>query len=304
MSGFGAGGFGSTGFGTGGAMVPAPAFTLAAVTPIAENRLRLTYTEPVYYSGIGDPQDASQISKFSVAVVAGSTGLDGAPGRDVGVIASVLSPASEVGALFGWCVDLVLDRAMSPHPVQYVVTSDGVWNATLTAVDPVSLPFVGVHMELGRPALDVPTRSRDFAFPPLSSPANDNTGLVVGSVPAAAVLATYRSNGRGDYAYDEGIVGLKKRVMRRLTTRPGGFAHLGRSYGVGVPQQLKKLATSKVVQQLATEAQKQIAEEPDVAVVRVTAMVDAAHNLVRFSILIRAVGGQAVSLSPSFRTAA
>lgn len=302
MSGFGPGGFGTVGFGT-GASGAALTFTLVSVTPVAENRLRLTYSDAVYYSGIGDPQDAANISKFSVAVDPTTTGLDGAPGRPVGVMKAVLSPAAEVGSLYGWCIDLLLDRAMSPHPVQYTVTSDGVWNASRTAVDPVSLPFVGLHMELARPALDTPSRSRDFAFPPLATPAND-TGLLTTPSSPSSPIATYRSNGRGDYAYDEGVVGLKKRVMRRLITRPGAFAHLGKSYGVGVPQQLKRLATAKIVQQLANEAQKQIAEEPDVSVVRVTASVDAANNLVRFVILIRSVGGQAISLSPTFRAAA
>lgn len=304
--GFGGGGFGGMPFGGlgGGGGGGGPTFAMVAVAPVAENRLRLTYSSAVYFSGIGDPQDAAVTTKYSVAADPSSTGLDGAPARAVSVVAAVLSPAIEVGVLYGWCIDLLLDRALSPHPASYTATSNGVWNSTLTAVDPDTLPFLGVHMEIAQPVVNEPRRTRDFAYPPLAV-ANDQGGLITSSSNAvASPVGTYRTNGRGDYAYDEGLVGLKKRIFRRLVTRPGGFAHLGLAYGVGVPQMLKKLATPMIVQQLISEAEKQIAQEPDVAKVRVTATVDAAHNLVRFTVLVRMVSGQALSVPAAFPMAA
>lgn len=302
MSGLGAGAFGEIPFGDDGDL--AAPLTIIAVAPISENRVRVTYSRAIYFSEIGDPQDGADITKYAVTPVAGTTGLDGAGVRAVRVISVVLSPMSDVGVLFGACVDLVLDRAMSPHPTQYTASSEGVWSANLDAVDPSSAPFFGVHMEIAQPSTDEPRRTRDFAYPPLAT-ANDNAGLVTSSANApASPVGTYRTNGRGDYAYDEGIVGLKKRIFRRLVTRPGGFAHLGLTYGVGVPQKLKKLATPMAVQQLISEAEKQIAQEPDVAKVRVTATIDAAHNLVRFTILVRMVSGQALSVPAAFPMAA
>jgi hypothetical protein len=302
MSGFGGSGFGSASFGAGAAS--GLTFALVSVVPVAENRLRLTYSDLVYFSGIGDPQDAAMIEKYAVTVDPSTKGLDGAPARAVSVISAVLSPLSDVGALYGACIDLALDRPMSPHPAQYTVTSNGVWNATRTAVDPVTLPFVGVHMGIAQPSLDSPRRSRDFAYPPLAT-TNDNAGLITSSSNAIALpTGTYRTNGRGDYAYDEGAVGLKKRIFRRLVTRPGSFAHLGPSYGVGIPQRLKKLATAMTVQHLVSEAEKQIAQEPDVAKVRVSATIDAANNLVRFTILVRMTTGQALNVPAAFPMAA
>jgi len=306
MSGFGSGGFGSMPFGDTGGVIVAPSIQLVSAAPVAENVIRLTYSRLVYYSGIGDAHDAALISKYAVVADSTTTGIDGAAARAVNVIAAELSALSDVGAaLFGMCIDLTLDRMMSPYPAVYSATSDGVWSSNLDAVDPATTPpFFGVHMEIAQPVINEPRRTRDFAYPPLAV-ANDQGGLITSSSNAvASPVGTYRTNGRGDYAYDEGLVGLKKRIFRRLVTRPGGFAHLGLAYGVGVPQMLKKLATPVMVQQLISEAEKQIAQEPDVAKVRVTATIDAAHNLVRFSILVRMVSGQALSVPAAFPMAA
>lgn len=73
----------------------------------------------------------------------------------------------------------------------------------------------------------------------------------------------------GTLALDGGIASLRKRVIRRLITPRGTFAHLP-DYGVTIP--IKQLIRAGRLREIQTEAELQIGQEPDVAGVKVVAV--------------------------------
>ena len=95
----------------------------------------------------------------------------------------------------------------------------------------------------------------------------------------------------GEIVLDDAAGSLKKRVLRRITTLLGGFAHLP-TYGV--PSMLGTMARGDDIQALALRLQEQIREEPDVrdASVTVRALSTPAGGIVRFEIVVqqRAIG--------------
>lgn len=121
------------------------------------------------------------------------------------------------------------------------------------------------------------------------------------SVPdAEALLGTFRVDAQGDYAFDEGIETLRKRVIRRLITAKGGFAHLP-NYGVGIPTLGKRLAVAANLATVAADAEAQIASEPDVADVGVRAIIDpTTPSVVRFQVRVRTKEGKASSFDIPF----
>jgi len=81
-------------------------------------------------------------------------------------------------------------------------------------------------------------------------------------------LGTPQASSDGALALDRGVPSLRKRIIRRLTTPKGAFAHLP---GYGITVQLKGLIRQDTIMELQNEAETQIAREPDVAAVRVIA---------------------------------
>lgn len=86
-------------------------------------------------------------------------------------------------------------------------------------------------------------------------------------VPGGA-LGSFQVTDTGDYALESGRPYLRKRIIRRLTTVRGGFFHLP-NYGVG--QKPKTVIRDSVMARMASDAEGQIALEPDVSRVRVRA---------------------------------
>jgi len=140
--------------------------------------------------------------------------------------------------------------------------------------------------------------TRDFANP-------QTLGGAVASglaMPDAALLGTFRIDATGDYAFDEGTETIRKRVIRRLVTAKGGFAHLP-TYGVGITALGKRLAVAATLAAVAADAEAQILNEPDVAEVSVRPVVDAtAPSIVRFQIRVRTKEGKAAEFSVPFVT--
>src|SRR5690606_1977116 len=77
--------------------------------------------------------------------------------------------------------------------------------------------------------------------------------------------STWNLRGNGDFAIGES---LRKRIYRRIFTRPGGFAHLGEEYGIGV--NAKAIARTSDIQAMANRVAEQVRQEPDVSTCAVT----------------------------------
>jgi len=82
-------------------------------------------------------------------------------------------------------------------------------------------------------------------------------------------VGSYFADETGDYANHSGVASYRKRVIRRLTSREGSFRHLT-NYGVGTPDQVKRLARPSVRAQLAVKAEEQFNQEPETLSVKVT----------------------------------
>ena len=266
--------------------------SLNSILAVRENVFRLEFSFPIYFSRILDPKDGSIPTKYSVAVVAGSSGNDGNATRPL-LVSEIFSPGAVDGIApgdFGRFIDVVVDRPMTPHPALYDVTITDIHSADLLAViATATIRVPAVFKRLEPPQVDTATPTRDFANPQTRSAAQSslpdpNNALVLGSI---------QVDDRGDYAFDEGLVNLKKRIIRRLITSKGGFAHLP-NYGVGIPDHGKRLALSNVISDLAADAESQISLEPDVAKVKVRPIVDPnVPGMVRFQVVVKPKSGQA-----------
>ena len=270
MSGWGSEGWGTDAWGGG----TAGAFALLAVTAERENVLRLRFSSTPYYSGLLDPHDASRPEYFSVNEVLGTVGLDGHAVRPVGVAHVDLVTGVHGSSRF---LDVVLDRPMSPWPAAYVVTIQGlVERGTLLALDEQA-------------PIEVPALYRELAVPTFAQP-----------VPQRDLAANGNVDASGDYGVDEGVDNLKKRALRRVTTKPGRYAHLP-TYGVGIPSYGKKLMSEARRVRLCAECERQLLLEPDVAAARVTSTVDPVKkSLVWFSFLLQPTSGAALKFSAAF----
>lgn len=123
------------------------------------------------------------------------------------------------------------------------------------------------------------------------------------SVPdAEALLGTFRVDAQGDYAFDEGVETIRKRVIRRLITMKGGFAHLP-LYGVGIPGLGKRLAVAANLAAVAADAEAQIAGEPDVAGVKVRPIIDpSVPGVVHFQVRVQTKEGKQSAFDVPFVT--
>lgn len=267
---------------------------------IRENTVRVHFDEAVYYSSLLDLADASIATKFTLLTVAGTSGMDGQPVRPVTVVRvdlpTALDGISEDD--LGTYLDLVLDRSMTPYPGGYVLSilSGNVFNEAISdSVPDTEFPVAAVHKQLTSPQVDTARPTRDFANAQTLSAVQASYPLVDSSN-----LGSIAPDDTGDYAFDEGEVNFKKRVLRRLVTSPGKFAHLP-NYGVGIPDHGKRLAISSVLTALAAAAETQIALEPETGRVRVRAIVDQdTPGLVRFQVLVRPKIGPPVRFDVPF----
>lgn len=267
------------------------ALTVESVLAVRENVFRVTFNVPVYYSSILDPPDAARIEKYAATPVAGSTGLDGSPARAV-LVARVDLIGEDGEVVIGGSgrrLDVVLDRPMTPHAALYDVSLTDVFAADLGSSLTTTIRTPAVFKEIVAVQVDSGRVTRDFANP------QTLRGAIASGVAlpdAAELLGTFRIDAQGDYAFDEGVETLRKRVVRRLVTVKGGFAHLP-TYGVGITTLGKRLAVAATLATVAADAEAQIRDEPDVAEVAVRPVIDpAVPSIVRFQIRIRTKEGK------------
>lgn len=266
---------------------------LLQAVAIRENAVRLTFSAPPAFDGLLTPNDASNPARYSVTAVAGTEGLDQLPVRAVrALVAELVVEAGAAGTL----IDLYVDRPFSPWPARYYVACNNLATlGTQLPLDPSASfrEFQGVRGAYSPNTAEAPVPLRDVANP-------QTRGDAASSLPTSSslVLGAYAIDDTGDYAMDEGLANLRKRILRRLVTARGAFAFLP-DYGVGVAQNLKRLNAAAVRNQLAEEARRQILLEPDVAACSV-AVVQRAVNLVVFVILVRTTAGVGAKMEEPF----
>ncbi len=286
MSGWGDQGWGISSWG--GASLTT--LTLLGAFAARENVVRLVFSMPVYFSTILDPFDGSNAHKFSIAIVPASADALGQPPRAVNIIAVERpDPTSTPPVLqgeVGFYLDAILDRPMSSFPALYDIMCAQLKNTRLTStLVSATNRFPGVYRELQTPSLEMAIPARDFANP------QTGAALAETGTDQLTTLASYVASANGDYAFDQGNTGRKKRVIRRMITSLGGFAHLP-NYGLGLLERAKKLARPDQIGKLATDARLQLQREPDIAKVLVTADIGDKPNLLRIHVGIKPRGGQ------------
>lgn len=258
---------------------------LLSAEPIRENVVRLFFSAAPLFTGLLNANDASNPARYDIGPIEGTTDGDGVPTRDVDV---VLAERALVAQSFGRAIDVTVDRPFSPFPARYfvavnqLVTSTG----TLLGGGGTGVGFYGLYRFIAppNPAKTVP--SRDIA-----NPQSTFAALATSQSSDPRVLGTIPIDDTGDYAFDEGIVNLKKRIYRRLVTTKGRFAHLP-GYGVGILTHIKRLNLAAVRAQVVADAESQISQEPDVAEARVSIVNDpTVPNLLRVRVRVRATIG-------------
>jgi hypothetical protein len=249
---------------------------------IAENVVELTFSEVPFFSGLLEVSDGSLASHYALAPVPGTVGLDGSPVRPVAVLFAVPGGLATQ-------IDLILDRPMTPIPAAYTVRVAGLVDAnSRTPMGTTTFAFPALYRRIVPPQLDTATPSRDFANPQTGQALLDP----LPNTTDPTQLGTFVVDETRDYAFDEGLTALKKRVFRRWLTRKNGFAHLP-GYGIGVREFGKRLASPSVRARIAADAQTQIGQEPEVASVVVTSVTPVATPMLcRFINAIRTKANQ------------
>lgn len=238
---------------------------------IAENKVRLTFNVAPFIVGTLAPHDAAAVARYQFTPSAEPVGLDGEPAR---AVLPILIERARVAQSFGSVLDVTTDRPLSPWPTIYRISVNGLRSSTgmPLAIGHTSKEFRGLYRALKPQDPTTPTPSRDIA--------NPQTYLgQLDPIPQAGdplFLGVFPIDASGDYAFDQGVQQLKKRVLRRLVTNPGAFPALP-GYGVGILRYGKRLSTEGIRLQVAQDAQDQIAQEPDVAAVTVTTRTDLAN---------------------------
>jgi hypothetical protein len=261
---------------------------LVAALAVAENAVQLTFNQPLYWSGLLDPTDASQPALWRFQpLVDGPLGQDGTIARPVG--------AAAVSQVSGTTILVTLDRPLTPAPATYYAVASPLLQVAdqSQSLNPAygQQLFTSVFKKLVVPSLDAPSgvATRDIA-----SPVGRESAVATGNpVPSNILqLGTPVLDDTGDYATDYGLVGLKKRVLRRILFAPGATLHLGPGYGAGALTYAKKLNRASNRSVLAAACEAQIAQEPDVAAVSVTIVTTQYPGLVNLVVLVQSRYGK------------
>jgi hypothetical protein len=277
---------------------------------VAENVVRLYFNVVPYVSGVLDPADGADPSHYTVAAVAGTVGYDNNPVRTVTAV-SAGTTVDYSDTIQSSEIDVVMDRPMSPYPAQYTITLSGLTTSGGVPMFPLTQSYTlyGVLKQLVVASSDQALPTRDFANPQsqsgiAGSTIGASTAAVATSVGGGLVtLGAFVVDDSGDYAVEQGIVALLKRLYRRAMSRPGAFAHLPLTYGVGLADKVKTLGTAAVRNQLAAALQSQFSLEPEVLKCAVQAYSDpVTPQITRFSAYVQTRQGVSRQLNMPFNT--
>ena len=274
--GWGLGAYGLTPWGGGGGP-PAGGFAIVGADPVNETTVRVALSEQPYSDGVGSVADALDESHWTVTLVAGGVGLDGQPVRAVSAVLASLVPGTPT------CVDVTVDRPFSPYPCRYAVSATGL-RAMLSglplAPGYTSATFHGLLRTVESASRDLAMRNRDVGSPQTPGAAMDPL-----PDPLGAILGSFNPDATGDYAYDEGLTGYRKRILRRIFCRKRRFIFLPPTWGLGIADNIKRQNTPSGREAIRSDMEAQILAEPDTASCTVTTLLShLSPNIVRFKI--------------------
>jgi hypothetical protein len=299
MSGaWGSDAWGSSGWGGGTVDAAAAVSATALAYAYRENVIQVAFSSAVSIDGFLGTTDASVPARWLIVEDASTVGIDGDPARHVNVVSVTLATTDDGVAPddVGRYLNLALDRPMSPWPSSYTVRWTGLYDATGLPLIDGSAVTQGTYRVIEKPTVTQPRPSRDFANPQTTAAAQEQVQNPTGPF----ALGSFGISDDGDYAYDEGVQNLKKRVLRRLFTRKNAFAHLA-GYGVSIPDRVKQLGSANTLASIRTDAESQIAQEPDVDKVKVMPVVDSdAPSILRLRIAIRPTTGAPIAFEVPF----
>ena len=238
-------GTGPWGLGTFGGL-PGPLSVVSALA-ITTRTVRVTLTSTPLAASATVPGDALNPATWTVTRL------------DTGFMFTVAS-VDQVDAI---TFDIFLVQALGPASTQHQVSSTTLKKPTGALISsPYSALFNG--LVASQPTSVAIVRQRDLANPPAPPGLNSIGGTLV-------------MDASGDYKLVSGAALLKKLILRRLTTRPGEFAHLP-NYGLGFAVK-EPLRDSDLIA-LRGDVEAQVLLEPDVATANVLLSFNNAEGIV------------------------
>lgn len=255
LSGWGLGSWGTSPWGTGGA---SPFLTLVSARPstvrsvLVELSLAPTARSPL---GVGDATNPR-----TWLLTRGDTG------EVIPVYAARMVTATEV--------ELLLMEPVGDFHVTHTVSTD-----TLLAAngDPINYP-------------------RSAAFPGLGfAPASKATPVVLdvreNQIAGEEFANSLVVNTAGDYELEGGIPLLRKKILRRLTSTPGDWAHMP-TYGAGL--QVKQPLATRQLPSIGAAFERQVELEPEVDAAKVSLeyIPTADGGILRVTIVVRTRKGE------------
>ena len=176
---------------------------------------------------------------------------------DTGATLTVLAVTAVAHSVLVY--DLAVGADLGPAIVQHYCASMTLLDVFGAPVGPLTATLPGTQDEDDlRPGLRTGLRryqQRDLAV------VNLRTGI--GDADAAGLPGgTLSIDSTGNYASVTGIALVKKMILRRLTTRPGGFFHLP-EFGIGLAEKQPLPGGGLIA--LKAEIERQVKREPEVA---------------------------------------
>lgn len=234
-------------------------FEVLFITPINSNTMRVFLSsEPKHVSALAS-DDALNRANWSFSILSGP---GGAP-----VVEAVENPLPQPDVVVGnpdvWSVDLRVDRRLLLASEYLVVASSAILAAN--RVTAMSAPPADRASALG----DMRARQRPREAPDAVTPGID--------IYYETFEAVWKLDSSGDLAIHGGLSALKKRLIRRLLSSPGGFYHLPR-YGAGL--RVKELRRTTNLREVERQVLEQVLAEQEVRAAQVVATVPAPGALV------------------------
>jgi hypothetical protein len=224
---------------------PLPAFRILYATPLDSNTIRVFFSsEPRNSSPLGE-NDVQLRTNWSISILSG--------GGTIPVVEKVENVIfnPQVGEPDAWSVDLRLDRRILVK-TEYLTVGNSAIESALGQSLPSAPYDRGDH-----PGITTPRTRKKLKQVAVA------TGV---DFRYSTFDAVYILDSRSDIDVHAGTEVVKKRIIRRIISSPGGFYHLP-TYGVGL--RAKGPFNSTRVGQIEAKIREQILEEDDVEEVEV-----------------------------------
>jgi len=216
-----------------------------SITQTTQNTIELVFdSEPTHIDPF-DPVAVTNTSNWTVAVA-------GAPAGSPVRLIQLIEYIGDYTVRVAFDGPLIAD-AIYTFTLVSIESVDG---APLSP-DPYIASLTAYDRERGAVPPNQPTAaSYDLANPQTASTAG-----------STQTLGTLQVTDDGDFENDTGRASLKKRILRRVTTQPGGFFHMS-DYGLALKG--GTLLTSTELRRLQIDSEAQVMREPEVIAARAT----------------------------------